>query len=333
MTLRPVLGTLATGYCFQVRLGVIDIGSNTVHLLIADVRPGGRPLGTTSDRSVVRLMRFLEADGSISSEGITALVDAVLRARAIVEVEKPDQLLATATSAVREATNGAEVIERIEAALGQPLTVLNGDAESRLTFLAQRRWFGWSAGQLLMFDIGGGSLELACGSEEVPDVAISMPLGAGRMTIDHMPVDPPGMEAVERLREHARAVLAPAAEVFATQPSPDHVVGSSKTIRSLARLAGDSQPGWAGSDRVTLTRSALGSWIPRLAKLPTASREILPGITPDRARQIVAGAVVLHEAMTALKVSELEASPWALREGVLLRYTEADRWDPSALEL
>lgn len=314
-----------------MRLGVIDIGSNTVHLLIADVHPGGRPLGATSDRSVVRLMRFLEADGSISPEGVTALVDAVTRARSIVATEKVDTVLATATSAVREATNGPAVIAVIEAALGHELTVLDGEAEAHLTFLAQRRWFGWSAGQILGFDIGGGSLELACGSEEVPDIALSMPLGAGRMTIDFMPDDPPGEAAVERLREHARTVLAPAAVLFRQQPAPDHVVGSSKTIRSLARLAGDVHTGWAGSDRVTLSRSSLGSWIPRLAKLPTASREILPGITPDRARQIVAGAVVLHEAMTALDVHELEASPWALREGVLLRFTELNAWDPAAL--
>ena len=205
---------------------MIDIGSNTVHLLIADVHPGGRPLGATSDRSVVRLMRFLEADGSISPEGVAALVDAVTRARSIVATERVDTVLATATSAGREATNGTAVIAAIEAALGQELTVLEGEEEAHLTFLAQRRWFGWSAGQILGFDIGGGSLELACGSEEAPDVALSVPLGAGRMTVEFMPDDPPGEAAVERLRAHARAVLAPAAELFRTQPAPDHVVGS-----------------------------------------------------------------------------------------------------------
>jgi len=309
-----------------VRLGVLDIGSNTVHLLVADARPGGRPLATTSERTVLRLMRYLAPDGSITEEGVKALVDAVIRAREVAAEEKVDELLATATSAVREATNGPQVIARIEEALGQELQVLGGESEARFTFLAVRRWFGWSAGQILLFDIGGGSLELAAGSDELPQAAASVPLGAGRMTIEFLPQDPPGEDAVEVLRDHARAVLAPVVEQFLSQPRPDHVVGSSKAIRSLARLAGDPVPGWSGSDRLLLPRTALGSWIPRLARIPAAARQELPGITADRALQIVAGAVVLHAAMTALKVSELEVSPWALREGVLLRYTESMSW-------
>jgi exopolyphosphatase/guanosine-5'-triphosphate,3'-diphosphate pyrophosphatase len=309
-----------------VRLGVLDIGSNTVHLLIANARPGGRPLARTSERTVLRLMRYLTPDGSISEEGVQALVDAVTRARDVAAAEKVDELLATATSAVREAANGPEVIARIEAALGQELQVLGGESEARFTFLAVRRWFGWSAGQILLFDIGGGSLEIAAGSDELPEVAASVPLGAGRMTIEYLPEDPPGEDAAEVLRRHARTVLAPVAEQFLAQPRPDHVVGSSKAIRSLAKLAGDPVPGWSGSDRMLLTRAALGSWIPRLARIPASARQELPGITPDRTFQIVAGAVVLHAAMTALKVDELEVSPWALREGVLLRYTESMSW-------
>lgn len=309
-----------------MRLGVLDIGSNTVHLLVADVRPGGRPLATTSRRTVLRLMRFLQPDGSISDEGVRGLVDAVTQAREMADAENVDELLATATSAVREATNGDSVIALIEKALGQPLQVLGGEAEAQYTFLAVRRWFGWSAGQIMLFDIGGGSLELASGPDELPEVAASVPLGAGRMTVQFLPVDPPGEDAVEQLRAHARSALAPAAERFRSQPRPDHVVGSSKAIRSLARLAGYPVPGWSGIERMVLPRSALGSWIPRLARIPASARQELPGITPDRTFQIVAGAIVLHEAMRALDVDELEVSPWALREGVLLRYIESMAW-------
>ena len=320
---RPAI---PTRYASPVRLGVLDIGSNTVHLLVADVRPGGRPLATTSRRTVLRLMRFLQPDGSISDEGVRGLVDAVTQAREMADAEKVDELLATATSAVREATNGDSVIAEIEGALGQPLQVLGGEAEAQYTFLAVRRWFGWSAGQIMLFDIGGGSLELASGPDELPEVAASVPLGAGRMTVQFLPVDPPGQDAIEQLRAHARGVLAPAAKRFRTQPRPDHVVGSSKAIRSLARLAGYPVPGWSGIERMVLPRSALGSWIPRLARIPASARQELPGITPDRTFQIVAGAVVLHEAMRALDVDELEVSPWALREGVLLRYIESMAW-------
>jgi exopolyphosphatase/guanosine-5'-triphosphate,3'-diphosphate pyrophosphatase len=178
----------------------------------------------------------------------------------------------------------------------------------------------------MLFDIGGGSLELASGPDELPEVAASVPLGAGRMTMQFLPQDPPGEAAVEILREHARGVLGPVVKRFAGQARPDHVVGSSKAIRSLARLAGYPVPGWSGIERMLLPRGSLGSWIPRLARLPGSARQELPGITPDRAYQIVGGAVVLHEAMRAMDVDELEVSPWALREGVLLRYIESMVW-------
>lgn len=313
-----------------MRLGVLDIGSNTVHLLVADVRPGGRPLAATSQRTVLRLMRYLGPSGEITDEGVAALVDAVRRAREVAASENVDELLATATSAVREAANGPEVIALIEEALGQPLQVLGGETEARYTFLAVRRWFGWAAGQILLFDIGGGSLEVAAGGDELPDAAASVPLGAGRMTVQFLPDDPPGEDAVEALRAHARSVLTPLAASFGALPRPDHVVGSSKAIRSLAKLVGYPAPGWSGIERMLLPRASLGSWIPRLARIPAAARQELPGITPDRTFQIVAGAVVLHEAMRALDVDELEVSPWALREGVLLRYIESLSWSAAA---
>jgi exopolyphosphatase/guanosine-5'-triphosphate,3'-diphosphate pyrophosphatase len=311
-----------------VRLGILDIGSNTVHLLAADARPGGRPLATTSDRTVVRLMRFLTPDGAIDDDGVRALEDAVLRARRIAEQERVETLLATATSAVREARNGQEVIQRIEAVLGQRLQVLTGEREAELTFLAVRRWFGWDAGRILLLDIGGGSFEFAAGAEESPEVAASVPLGAGRMTVQFLPDDPPGEDAVAHLRTHAEAVLAPVVESLTTLPRPDHVIGSSKAIRSLANLAGREVTG-LGFDRTVLPRDALGSWIPRLARLPASARQELPGITADRTFQIVAAAVSLHTAMTLLDVDELEVSPWALREGVLLRYIEQLSWSPA----
>ncbi|MGV1035159.1 MAG: Ppx/GppA phosphatase family protein [Microbacteriaceae bacterium] len=313
-----------------MRLGVLDIGSNTVHLLVADAHAGGRPQATTSHRSVLRLMRYLEADGSISAEGVTALVEAVREARAVAAAERVDQLLATATSAVREATNGEAVIAQIEAVLGQELQVLGGEAEARYTFLAIRRWFGWSAGQILMFDIGGGSLEIAAGADEMPDIVASVPLGAGRMTIAYLPNDPPGEDSVAKLAAHARKTLKPVAKQLKKLPKPDHVVGSSKAIRSLAKLAGYPAPGWTGIERMILPLESLESWIPRLARLPASARQELPGITPDRTFQIVAGAVVLSEAMQACGVSELEVSPWALREGVLLRTIEAMAWSDEA---
>ncbi|MCS5734418.1 Ppx/GppA phosphatase family protein [Herbiconiux daphne] len=308
-----------------MRLGVLDVGSNTVHLLVVDAHPGARPVPQASHKSVLRLMRYLEPDGSISEAGVAAIIGAISAAMAVARREKIDELLPMATSALREAANGDEVLARVEESTGVALRVLTGEHEGRLTFLAIRRWYGWSSGNILLFDIGGGSLEIAAGSDEFPEVAVSVPLGAGRTTVQFFPDDPPTPEQMLELRAHSRRVLrADALPLFASMPPFQHVVGSSKTIRSLARLAGSSvpNPSGTGEDKVTLRRAELKDWIPRLGQLPAEARQALPGITPDRTFQIVAGAVVLHSVMKLYDVEELEVSPWALREGMLLRYLD-----------
>ena len=218
-------------YRRTVRLGVLDVGSNTVHLLVVDAHEGALPLPMVSDKAVLRLMRYLTPDGSISEEGVHAIIVAVQNAADVAAQHDLDELLPFATSALREATNGAELLARVENETGIALQVLSGEDESRLTFLAVRRWYGWSAGNILLFDIGGGSLEIACGSNEIPDVAVSLPLGAGRSTIGYLHNDPPLPEQVAALRLHAMAVLTDAVSAFAGQPEPHHIVGSSKTIR------------------------------------------------------------------------------------------------------
>jgi exopolyphosphatase/guanosine-5'-triphosphate,3'-diphosphate pyrophosphatase len=290
-----------------------------VHLLVVDAHPGARPIPMASHKSVLRLMRYLDGDGAITDEGVAAILGAVGGAAEAAREAGIDELLAFATSAIREAANGEQVLARVADETGVELQVLSGDDEARLTFLAVRRWYGWSAERILLFDIGGGSLELAQGVDEVPDVARSLPLGAGRSTIAFLPDDPPSADQVARLRGHAREVLAEAIAPFRELPSPNHVVGSSKTIRSLAKLAGTVEGGVGSSERNVLTRRGLDDWTPRLAKIPADARPALPGITADRTFQIVAGAVVLSEAMRAFGVDELEVSPWALREGLILR--------------
>ncbi|KQY45997.1 exopolyphosphatase [Cellulomonas sp. Root137] len=305
-----------------MRLGVLDVGSNTVHLLVVDAHRGGPPVAQSSHRSVLRLMRYLEPSGSISPEGVRAVVDAVAAAVAAGATAGIDELLPFATSALREAGNGPEVLDLVESTTGVRLQVLTGDDEARSTFLAVRRWFGWSAGEILLLDIGGGSLELAAGGSEDPDVALSLPLGAGRSTVSFLHDDPPTADQLAALRTHVRAQLAEARVNFAGRPDPAHVVGSSKTIRSLARLAGSLADGVGPQDRRLLRRSGLDDWVPRLARLPADSRPALPGITADRTFQIVAGGIVLSETMRAFGVDELEVSPWALREGLILQYLE-----------
>lgn len=305
-----------------MRLGVLDVGSNTVHLLVVDAHPGARPVPKSSQKRVLRLMKYLQPDGSISDEGVERVMSSMHAAAKLIADAKLDELLPMATSALREATNGEKLLKRIRKETGIDLQVMSGEDEAGTTFLAVRRWFGWSAGRIMLVDIGGGSLELASGADELPELAMSVPLGAGRTTKSFLLTDPPTEDQLEALRAEARKHLPAAVRRFAKLPQPDQFVGSSKTIRSLARLAGSVIDGVGPTDRVTLRKWQLDDWVPRLAQLPAGSRSALPGITTDRAFQIVGGGIVLSEVMAAFNIEELDVSPWAMREGVLLDYLD-----------
>lgn len=302
-----------------MRLGVLDVGSNTVHLLVVDAHPGARPLPAHSHKAELRLAELLDADGAIGSEGIDRLIGVVRGALQAAEDKGCEDVLPFATSAVREAANVDEVLTRVAAETGVRLAVLTGDEEARLTFLAVRRWFGWSAGRLLVLDIGGGSLEIAYGLDEEPDAAASLPLGAGRLTGGWLPGDPPDTEDVRALRRHVRAQIARVVGDFSRLGPPDHVVATSKTFKQLARLAGAARSAEGLYVQRGLSRAALEEWVPKLAEMPTAERAELPGVSLGRAGQLVAGALVAEAAMDLFEVDELEICPWALREGVILR--------------
>jgi exopolyphosphatase/guanosine-5'-triphosphate,3'-diphosphate pyrophosphatase len=151
---------------------------------------------------------------------------------------------------------------------------------------------------------------------------MSLPLGAGRMTKTYLTDDPPTEHELQDLQTYIDDVLPDAVSKFAELRQPDQVVGSSKTIRSLARLAGSQSEGMGGNAMTFLYRWQLEDWLPRLAKLPSESRHALPGITQDRAFQIVGGGTVLLAVMRALEIERLDVSPWAMREGVLLDYLD-----------
>lgn len=302
-----------------MRLGVLDVGSNTVHLLVVDAHPGARPLSAHSHKVELRLAELLDERGSVTPEGIERLVSVIGDAVVAAEDKGCEDVLPFATSAVREATNADEVLARVKAETGVDLPILSGEDEARLTFLAVRRWFGWSAGKLLVLDIGGGSLEIAYGIDEEPDAAVSLPLGAGRLTSAWLPGDPPTPADVKALRRHARAQIARTVGEFSRFGTPDHVVATSKTFKQLARIAGAARSAEGLYVQRDLTRKALQEWVPRLAAMTTAERAALPGVSEGRARQLLAGALVAEGAMDLFGVDELEICPWALREGVILR--------------
>lgn len=294
------------------------MGSNTVHLLVVDAAPGSRPLSAHSHKTELRLAE-LEDGGAIGETGIDRLVTAVTDAQRVAEDKGVEELLPVATSAVREAPDADLVLSRVAAETGVKLAVLTGEEEARLTFLAARRWLGWSAGRLLVLDVGGGSLEIACGLDETPDRAVSLPLGAGRLTSAWLPGDPPDPADLRALRRHARARVARVTGVFARLGPPDRVVATSKTFKQLARLTAAEPRDEPHRRPRTLNRAALAGWLPTLAAMTAAQRAELPGVSAGRAGQLLAGALVAEGAMELLDVAELEICPWALRQGVLLR--------------
>ncbi|MDT0404229.1 Ppx/GppA phosphatase family protein [Streptomyces edwardsiae] len=302
-----------------MRLGVLDVGSNTVHLLVVDAHPGARPLPAHSHKADLRLAQLLDDDGAIGPDGVDRLISIIHEALQAAEDKGVEELLPFATSAVRDAGNADDVLTRVREETGVELQVLSGDEEARLTFLAARRWFGWSAGKLLVIDIGGGSLEIAYGMDEEPDATVSLPLGAGRLTAARLPGDPPEPDDVRALRRQVRTEIARTVGDFSRLGAPDHVVATSKTFRQLARIAG--APGSAEGLYVQreLKRESLEAWVPRLAAMTTAECAELPGVSDGRAGQLVAGALVAEGAMDLFGVERLEVCPWALREGVILR--------------
>src|ERR1700727_613235 len=140
-----------------MRLGVLDVGSNTVHLLVVDAHRGAQPTPQLSRKSVLRLAEHIDKRGNLAMAGADALGGAAIGAKRQAKELGCDEILAFATSAVRDANNSTEVLERVRIESGVELEVLAGEDEARLTFLAVRRWFGWSAGRLVCLDIGGGS--------------------------------------------------------------------------------------------------------------------------------------------------------------------------------
>ncbi|AWB81153.1 hypothetical protein C3B44_01355 [Corynebacterium yudongzhengii] len=302
-----------------MRLGVLDVGSNTVHLVAVDARNGGHPTPMSDWKTSLRLVEMLDDKGAIHEKGQKRLINAISEAAELVDKLGAQEIIPFATSAIRSATNSQEVLQAIEKKTGVRLEVLSGEEEARLTFLAVRRWYGWSAGRITNLDIGGGSLELSTGSDETPDIALSLDLGAGRLTHQWFDSDPPERKRVKALRDYIDAELVEPARKFKMYGEPGLAVGTSKTFRTLARLTG-SAPSSAGPYvKRTLTAPGLRQLIAFISRMTAADRAELEGISSDRSHQIVAGALVAEASMRALGIDNMEICPWALREGVILR--------------
>ena len=301
-----------------MRLGVLDIGSNTGHLLVVDAYRGAAPMPASSVKESLRLAEHLGKDGKVSEKGIDALTEFVGHALELAEDKGCEEIYSFATSAVRDADNSDEVLAHVKKRTGADIKVLPGEDEARLTFLAVRRWFGWSSGRLAVFDIGGGSLEIAGGDDESPDVTWSLPLGAGRLSREHFADGPPSDKALRKLRKQIRTDIAHEAGTLLRHGAPHHAVATSKTFRSLARICGAAPSSDGLFVRRVLPASDLNEWVPKLLDMSSDEIADLPGVSSDRAHQVVAGALVAAAVMDVFDLGELEICPWALREGVIL---------------
>ena len=313
-----------------MRLAVLDIGSNTAHVAVVEGRADGTFEPVAQQRDVLRLAEAAFPDMALPGEAAERLIATVDRMRAFAAGHGADALVAFATSAIREATNGMAVLGQVHAETGVPVRVLPGVEEARLTYLAARAWATFSARRLLVIDIGGGSLEVAGGEGERPDVAVSLPLGASRLTHRFIRSDPPTKDELVALRVHGLRLLGPVADRVRAQ-GWDVVCGTSKTIRTLATVA-ESLPtapspstsfGFVGIDGHTapvLNAATVDLLAGHLARTTRRERNRMKGLDRLRAGNVIAGSQLAALAMQAFGLERLVLAPWALREGIIIEH-------------
>jgi exopolyphosphatase/guanosine-5'-triphosphate,3'-diphosphate pyrophosphatase len=310
-----------------MRLGVIDVGSNAAQLQVVEARAGAPPLPIHAVKVPTRLGEEAGIHAAISREGADRVVAAVQHALAAARELRVEQLCPFVTAAIRDASNRDVVLERILDETGVRPQYLTGEQEARLTYSAVRNWYGWQAGSLLNIDIGGGSMELAFGRDAVPELAVSLPLGASRVTTDFLQPDPPSNAQIKELRRHVRRQVREVANRVQWEGRARRVVATSKTFKQLARLSGAPRGRDGPFVRRTVSKEQVQECIRRLALVPAKKRAHSRGIRPSRAWQILGGAVVAYETMRCLRIESAEVSPWALREGIMLEHLASLRTD------
>jgi exopolyphosphatase / guanosine-5'-triphosphate,3'-diphosphate pyrophosphatase len=315
-----------------MRIGVLDVGSNSAHLLVADTGIG-LPLPVHAVKAKIRLAERADAEGRLHPRAVQLLAEAVDKAIATSREWDLGELFGYATAVVRDAPNCEEILAAVKERAGVRLGLLTGVEEAKLTFLAARRWLGWRAGPLLLLDIGGGSMEIAYGQDVAPSFAVSLPIGAGRLTREMPLGDPPRAAQLKALRKHVGDELSEVGNRMRWE-GEHTAVATSRTFQQLARLCGAAPMNAGPFVPRVLRRDDLKARLGRLARLPAAQRAMLPGISAARARQSLAGAIVAHTAMSLLHVDQVTVCPWALREGILLRRLEsAAGWQNQAAPL
>jgi exopolyphosphatase / guanosine-5'-triphosphate,3'-diphosphate pyrophosphatase len=299
----------------MARYAAIDVGTNTVLLLVAEQTPAG--FSPVAERSALtRLGQGVDASRRLLPEAMERTLDAVARFAAEATALRAQGLVVSATSAARDAQNGVEFLAEAKRRAGVDVEILSGEEEARLSYLAVATDFGAEAAEreLVALDIGGGSTEFIFGRGPVVRFHTSINIGSVRLTERCVRTDPPSAEDLARLDAELDSALAPV-----PRPGPGAlVVGVAGTVTSLYAVANAISPydatrvhgGW-------LARETLGQTRARLASLPLATRRTLPGLQPERADVIVAGAVLLEHALDHLGATGARVSDRGLRWGLL----------------
>ncbi|TML99979.1 MAG: Ppx/GppA family phosphatase [Actinobacteria bacterium] len=301
-----------------MRVGVVDIGTNSTRLLAADVAPEGV---TVLDREsiVTRLGQGVDATGRLADEAMDRVRDALTQYRERLDALRTERDVAVLTSAVRDAANGPAFVDEVASRFGLRAQVLAGDEEARLTFLgATSERDPDDPTAVVVIDIGGGSTELVEGHGRRMDFHVSTQAGVVRQTERHIKSDPPRHEELEALADDVRAVYA-AAVPDDVRAAVDRAIAVAGTATSLAAIDLELDP--YDPERVhghTLMRGRIEELLARLAQMPLAERRKVTGLHPDRAPTIVAGCVLLIEALRLFGLQSVEISEHDILRGAAI---------------
>lgn len=305
-----------------MRIAALDLGSNSFHLLVADAHPDGSFDRLFREKEMLRLGDVVARHGRLTDEACDNAVDSVRRFRALADGADADEFVACATSAIREAENGADLVDRIRAETGVVVRVISGTEEAALIFGAVQASVLIDPGPALCLDLGGGSLEVMVGDPTELAWVTSLKLGVARLTAELVkgdPAEPLANGDLRRLRKRITAVLEPVAEAVATF-GPKLLVGTSGTLCDLARMAVAEETGAVpiSVNQHHVSRQAVEQLHEQLAGLPASARRRIPGLDARRAELAPAGSLLALVAMELFGFDGLVVGTWALREGMVL---------------
>ncbi len=299
------------------RLAAIDLGSNSVRLVVAEAMPNGRYRVLDEERVSTRLGRTLSSTGELDQQSIDDTMDALRRFQSIIEGRRVDHVRAIATCAVREATNGAEFCDDVREQLGLDVEVITANKEAHLAFLSVRRRFDLAGKNTILADIGGGSTELVLASGELIEAIYGTQLGAVRLSERFGGGQALAGDDYEKMskwigRELRRVTEKPAA--------PLHLlIGSGGTFTNLgSMIQAARKQGNLPVAGCRVSRAELRHLIDRLRKMSPKQRREVPGINPDRADIIVPGLAVIDRVMQRFRVNVLQVHAHGVRDGLLL---------------